>query len=507
MAKLHIIFYNHFYKNLDHLSHLDPKQDWILLAESMDECRHVPHHKKKITLWLSALRNYKVFLESKGYQVIYSPIDCKNTKESLCAEAGKWIEKKSIKELTSLLPPDYRLKNNLEDLASRHKLKLSISEDPYHISSIKEFKKWTENRKMLTMEYFYREMRKKTGLLMTADGAPLKDQWNFDKENRSALPKTVSPPKPLKFKASPLVKDVMSLVERIFPHHFGDLDEFWWGTTHKEAEEAFADFLETRLSHFGSYQDAMSDQSPFVFHSLCSIYINLGLLDPLTCCQKVEEAYKNKKIPLNAAEGFIRQIIGWREFIRGIYWLKMPAYKKTNHLEAARKLPDFYWTAETKMNCMHHAIRTTKTEAYAHHIQRLMITGNFALLAGISPEEVNAWYLIVYADAFEWVQLPNTHGMSLFADGGVFGTKPYAASGSYINRMSNYCEGCQYNVKEKTGDKACPFNFLYWNFLNKNQDKLRDNRRMAFAYKNLDRWDDQTLKEIKVKAERFLESF
>ncbi|MEM9989263.1 MAG: cryptochrome/photolyase family protein, partial [Pseudomonadota bacterium] len=291
-----------------------------------------------------------------------------------------------------------------------------------------------------------------------------------------------------------------------FNDHFGSLENFQYAVTRDDALRALDDFIDVALPAFGDYQDAMATGEDFLHHSLVSAYLNAGLLTPLEICEAAVEAYHDDHAPLNAVEGFVRQIIGWREFIRGLYWLEMPSYKETNALKADRALPDFYWTGETDMHCLSEVVRATRDYAYAHHIQRLMVTGNFALLAGILPEAVNEWYLIVYADAYEWVQLPNTHGMALWADGGVVGTKPYAASGSYIQRMSNYCSSCDYSPSKKLGEGACPFNYLYWDFILRHEKKFRQNHRMGMVMRNLDRKEEAEKKEIKKQAKDFLDA-
>jgi deoxyribodipyrimidine photolyase-related protein len=294
-------------------------------------------------------------------------------------------------------------------------------------------------------------------------------------------------PQPMRHAVDAVTEDVLDLVEARFPDHFGDLRPFWFATDAAGAARAAKKFMREALPYFGDYQDAMLTGERFLYHSVLSLYLNAGLLDPLDLCRQAEAAWRDGHAPLNAVEGFVRQIIGWREFVRGIYDLNGPDYVRRNHLGAGRRLPDFYWTGETDMACVAEAVTQTREEAYAHHIQRLMVTGNFALLAGIDPAEVHEWYLAVYADAYEWVEAPNTVGMSQFADGGVVGSKPYAASGSYIDRMSDYCGGCRYDVKTRAGEGACPFNPLYWDFLVRNRDTLGANPRLAQIYRNWDR--------------------
>jgi deoxyribodipyrimidine photolyase-related protein len=297
----------------------------------------------------------------------------------------------------------------------------------------------------------------------------------------------------------------LQLVAARFSDHFGDLEPFTFAVTRTDALRVLAQFIAERLPCFGDYQDAMLTDKPWMYHAHIGFYLNCGLLLPLECAAAAEYAYKQGKIPLNAAEGFIRQIIGWREYVRGIYWLKMPDYAQQNFLEATRHLPDFYWTGKTALNCLKQCIKDTKENAYAHHIQRLMVLGNFALLAGVHPDAVNEWYLIVYADAYQWVELPNVSGMVLFADGGLLASKPYAASGAYINKMSDYCKGCRYNVQEKTGANACPFNYLYWDFLLRNADKLKKNPRLAMIYATLAKMSDTQRAAIIENAQGFLD--
>ena len=355
------------------------------------------------------------------------------------------------------------------------------------------------------MEFFYRDMRRKTGLLM--DGkTPEGGQWNYDSENRKPAKGERHIPKPLAFQVDAITQDVIDMVKVRFADHVGHIDNFGFAVTRADALEQQAHFLDHALPHFGDYQDAMLTGEPFMWHSILSPYINSGLLDPLELCRNVEARYRQGLVPLNAAEGFIRQVIGWREYVRGIYWLAGPGYVDRNALRATRPLPDFYWTGKTDMHCMAQAIGQTLEHAYAHHIQRLMITGNFALLAGIDPAQVHHWYLSVYADAYEWVELPNTLGMSQFADGGMLASKPYASSGAYINRMSDYCRSCRYDVKQRTGPDACPFNALYWDFIARNAALLRGNPRMAMPYKNWDRMSDADQSALRNDAAKFLET-
>jgi deoxyribodipyrimidine photolyase-related protein len=368
-----------------------------------------------------------------------------------------------------------------------------------------EFAHWARGKKQLRMEFFYREMRKKYGLLMEADGTPTGGAWNYDKENRKPPKSGMQIPPRLRHAHSAIAKEVIALVKEHFSHHFGVLEPFNFALTRAQACLELDHFIANLLPHFGDYQDAMLAGEPYLYHSLISSYLNAGLLLPLEICQKAENAYRTGKAPLNAVEGFIRQILGWREYIRGIYWHFMPDYAERNALNATRNLPEFYWTAKTGMFCLAEAVRHTRDHAYAHHIQRLMITGNFALLSGLDVKQVQAWYLAVYADAYAWVEMPNTLGMALFGDGGVVASKPYAASGKYIQRMSNYCTHCAYDPEETLGEKACPFNALYWDFIARHAKMLRTNQRMSYVLAAWDKFTPEKQKAIRAQATRIFQ--
>ncbi len=355
------------------------------------------------------------------------------------------------------------------------------------------------------MEFFYREMRLRAGLLLNLDGAPEGGVWNLDADNRKPLPRGLHGPITLRFVADDITRDVLELVEARFAHHYGSLERFDYPVTHAEAEQLWQHFLDFGLAAFGDYQDAMASGEPFLFHARIGAALNVGLLDVRRLCGDVETAYRQGRVALNAAEGFIRQLIGWREYVRGIYWLQMPDYARRNAFGNTRPLPEFYWTGQTRMNCMRQVIGQTLDHAYAHHIQRLMVTGNFALLAGIAPPALCDWYLAVYMDAFDWVELPNVLGMVLHADGGYLGSKPYCASGQYIKRMSDYCHGCAYKVGESTTDDACPFNALYWHFLMRHRERLQSNPRMTMIYRNLARMDESKREGVWRRGEALLE--
>ncbi|MEQ8405406.1 MAG: cryptochrome/photolyase family protein [Oceanicaulis sp.] len=501
MAALRLILGDQLSDTIASLRDLEPG-DTVVMAEVDAEATYVKHHKKKIAYLFSAMRHFAAELEERQIKVAYTKIDDRDNAGSLEKELKRRLEETSYDKLVVVEPGEYRLKKTMEGWAHRLGVKTEIRRDDRFITTLDQFNAWADGRKRLTMEYFYRELRRETGILMDGD-EPEGGKWNFDHDNREKLPSDVAIPERLRIKPDETTQEVLDTVAEKFDDHFGDLDEFWFAVTARDAETHLDWFIEHALCDFGDYQDAMKEGEAFLFHSVLSMYMNAGLLDPLKVCRTVEKAYKDGKAPINAAEGFIRQILGWREYVRGIYWRFMPDYLKRNALEAKRKLPEFYWTGETKMACLRDAVLTTKKHAYAHHIQRLMLTGNFALIAGIDPAEVNEWYLIVYADAYEWVEAPNTHGMALFADGGLMATKPYASSGSYINKMSDHCKGCSYSVSKKNGPKACPFNYLYWNFLMENEDRLRGNHRLAMIYKTLERMGDEKKTAVREDSQRF----
>ncbi len=484
---------------LSALHGLDPARDVVLLAEVMGECTYVPHHRQKIALVFSAMRHFAAALASRGVRVDYVSLDDPSNTGSLAGEVARAVARHRPLRVVATHPGEWRVRCDL--LAAGVEL---LADDRF-LCDLDWFRRWAAGRKQLRMEFFYREMRRATGLLM-AGKAPAGGEWNFDAANRKRLPSGVTPPSPRRYPPDAITQEVLALVATHFPDGFGSLDGFAWPVTPEQAEMALADFIAHRLPSFGDYQDAMASGQPFLFHSLLSTSLNLGLLSPAVCCAAAEQAWREGRAPLNAVEGFIRQILGWREYVRGLYWLRMPDYAATNALGATRPLPAFYWSGETPMACLASAIRQTRDHAYAHHIQRLMVTGNFALLAGLDPVAVNAWYLAVYADAFEWVELPNTHGMALFADGGVMASKPYAASGAYINRMSDHCRDCAYDVRESVGPSACPFNALYWDFIARHAARFRDNPRMAMPLRNLDRMDPARLSALRAQAAAFLDS-
>ena len=479
--------------------------DIILMAEVMDEASYAKHHKKKLAFVFAAMRHFAESQRAAGRQVIYVTLDDSDNSHSIRAEVERHIALLAPDRIAVTLASEYRLTQDIRSWPELFPLPVHIHDDDRFLASHQTFASWAEGRKSLRMEYFYRDMRRQHQVLMDGD-KPAGGEWNYDSENRAPPKDGLHPPPPTQTAPDAITLAVMEMVERRFPDHMGSTKGFFYAVTRQDALAVLEQFINERLPDFGTYQDAMLQDEPWMYHAHVGLYLNIGLLSPMECIRAAEIAWHDGTAPLNAVEGFIRQILGWREYVRGIYWLRMPEYAASNHLDAHRDLPDFYWTAKTDMNCLQVSVQNTIDHAYAHHIQRLMILGNFALLAGIDPAAVNAWYLAVYADAYEWVEMPNVSGMTLYADGGDLASKPYAASGAYISRMSDYCKGCRYKVKEKLGKDACPFNYLYWDFLIRNADHLSGNPRMGMPYRNLARMDDDRKAQITEQSTQFLDS-
>lgn len=467
--------------------------DFVLMAEVPEESTHVWSHKARLALFFSAMRQFAAHQQSIDRAIEYWRIgthDC----ATLADVVHRFVETHpDISALCLLEPGDQRVRDALQQCAKSQSLALSITPDPHFLCSLDEFNQWAaasdkSGKDSLRMEFFYRWMRKRTGVLMQ-DGQPIGGQWNFDAENRNGFGSGGPPPVPdaKRFAPDAITQEACADVARCFPDHPGSLASFGWPVTPEEALVALDDFITHRLPEFGRWQDAMWQGEAFLWHSLLSAAMNLKLLDPRVVIARAEAALSAGAAPLAAVEGFIRQILGWREFVRGVYWRYGARWYQANFLEAARPLPAWYWSGETHAACLKDAIKQTLDHGYAHHIQRLMVTGNFALLAGLNPRQVADWYLAVYVDAVDWVEEPNTLGMALFALGPCMTSKPYIASGAYIKRMSNACKQCLYKPEIRTGPKACPYTTFYWNFLMQHASWLRQNPRMAMAYKNLDR--------------------
>ncbi|MFJ7142897.1 cryptochrome/photolyase family protein [Pseudomonas protegens] len=479
---------------------LDPARDALLMAEVDSEARYVRHHPQKIVLIFSAMRHFAERLREQGWRVIYVKLDDPDNSGSIPGELRRWQAALGVDQVHVTECGEWRLEQALRDCG----LPMTWHVDRRFLCSREQFRHWAAARPSLRMEFFYRQMRKQSCLLLEPDGRPCGGTWNLDADNRKALPRGLRGPFQARFAHDRITREVLQLVGQRFSDHYGDLECFDYPVTHEQAQELWQHFLDFSLAAFGDYQDAMAEGEPFLFHARISAALNIGLLDVRQVCSDVERAYREKRVALNAAEGFIRQLIGWREYVRGIYWLRMPEYAELNGLGNTRALPEFYWSGATDMRCMSQVIGQTLELGYAHHIQRLMVTGNFALLAGIAPKAICDWYLAVYLDAFDWVELPNTLGMVMHADGGYLGSKPYCASGRYIQRMSDYCDGCRYRVDQATGNDACPFNALYWHFLMRHEAQLGGNPRLAISYRNLQRMDEPRREAIWQRGEELL---
>ena len=494
----------------------DPAQDRVLMVEAMEESTHVWSHKVRTTLFLSAMRHFAKALAQRGFTVDYRALDTHGHK-TLSDGLRAAIEEHQPQQVIGVEPGDLRVRaeldgaidsiarNAVNKTASGLKPRIDWLEDKHFLCSLPQFRKWAGKSASLRMEFFYRTMRKEYKVLMEGD-QPVGGQWNFDAENRKGFgkagPKDV--PKPLQFKADDITTTVIALVEKKFTDHPGDLSHFNWPVTREQALVALKDFIDNRLPHFGAHQDAMWTGLDFGWHALLSSSLNLKLLNPLEVVLAAEQAYKKHELDLPSVEGFVRQILGWREFMRGVYFLDMPALKTANHFGHENALPAWYWTGDTKMNCMRQSIDQTLANGYSHHIQRLMVTGMFGVTAQIKPQALCDWYLAVYVDAVEWVELPNTAGMALFANGGRFTSKPYVASGAYVKRMSNYCTGCHYEPETRVGAKACPMTTLYWNFLDQHEAAFADNPRTALMVKNLQRMTPELRSEVRARASEML---
>ncbi len=464
----------------------DPARDLVVMAEVAEEATYAPHHPRKIAFVLAAMRKFAARLRGQGWRVAYTQLDDPDNSGSITGELLRRAEEFGAGAVIATEPGEWRLIHALDEVPLTAR---QIPDDRFLCANAR-FADWAAGRKSRRMEHFYRVMRRETGFLMDGD-APAGGKWNFDHDNRKPARDDLLRAGPLRHAPDAVTREVIDLVAGRFADHFGDLDDFWFATDRDGALAALDHFIAHGLPEFGAYQDAMLQSDGFLNHAVIGLYLNAGLLGAREVCEAAESAYRSGRVPINSAEGFIRQILGWREFMRGTYFLEGPDYTARNELGHEAPLPPLYWGAPTRMNCLSQVVGQTRREAYAHHIQRLMVTGNFALLAGVDPAAVHEWYLAVYADAYEWVEAPNVIGMSQFADGGAVGSKPYVSSGAYIDRMSDYCKSCDYRVRDRTGPRACPFNLLYWDFLDRHRDRFARNPRMAQIYRNWERMDPQ----------------
>ncbi|MBZ9728868.1 cryptochrome/photolyase family protein [Salegentibacter sp. JZCK2] len=480
------------------------EQDNLLYVfmEMKQETDYVVHHIQKIVGFFSAMRNFAEYLKEREHEVIYLKINDKNNKQTL-PENLKWlISKYKIEKFEYQLPDEYRLDVQLKDFCKQLSIDSEAYDTEHFLTSRDDLTIFYEGKKQMTMEYFYRDMRKKYDVLMLNSEDPEGGKWNFDKSNRKKWTGAPEVPHERGFRKD--VSELLREIKKAGINSFGNInpEKFNWPTSREDSLSVLNYFYKNLLIHFGDFQDALHTDEAYLFHSRLSFALNTKMLHPKEVIDSVIGHWRENKdeMDISQVEGFVRQILGWREYMRGIYWKEMPGYKRTNKLDNQNKLPEFFWNANTKMNCLKHSIQQSLDNAYAHHIQRLMITGNYALLTQTHPDEVDAWYLGIYIDAIEWVEITNTRGMSQFADGGIVATKPYVSSGAYINKMSNYCKGCVYDVKKKTGKNSCPFNSLYWNFLDDKRESFQNNRRMMMMLKMLDKKPEDELVNIKERA-------
>ncbi len=479
----------------------DSRRDAVWMAEVAEEATYVWSHKARIAVFFSAMRHFAASLENKRICVDYRRIEDSGNKGSFAAELETALTRYRPERIVMVEPGEWRVRDGLGKLAARLAIPIEMRPDRHFLCSTEEFQAWASSKKQLRMEFFYRQMRARHEVLMERD-KPVLDRWNFDPENRGSFGKAGpgAVPQGSSFPPDAITQEVIETVDRMFADHPGDLQSFDLPVTPPDAQRALDEFVENALPRFGAYQDAMWTNEPLIFHSRLSSSMNLKLLDPRVVIRAAEQAYHDGHAPIESVEGFIRQILGWREYVRGVYWLYMPEYLERNHLNAHQQLPSFYWDGNTDMECMRQALGQTLKFGYAHHIQRLMVTGLFSLLLGVDPKETHKWYLAIYVDAVEWVELPNTLGMSQYADGGVMGSKPYIASGKYIHRMSNYCDHCRYNPAKSAGPDACPFTTLYWNFLMEHEKMLTGNPRTIMQVRNLQRIAEPERQQIREQA-------
>lgn len=488
IRNLIVIFGDQLNRDASAFDSFDPAQDAVWMAEVAHEAEHVWSHKQRIALFLSAMRHFRDALREDSIRVEYTQLDDRKQTNRLSERLAIDLRALKPERVIVTQPGEWRVLKGLKKICREEGVELEVRMDRHFYTTAEDFEQHAKGRKSLRMEYFYREQRKRFGILMEA-GKPVGGDWNYDKENRGNFGKSgpESPGKGPGFEPDALTREVLDLVEARFTKHPGSLESFRWAVTTDQAQTALDTFIEDRLPDFGTYQDAMWTEEPWLYHSLISSSLNLKLLDPRAAVEAAEQAYREGKAPLPAVEGFIRQILGWREYVRNIYWMHMPEYLDRNAMEATEPLPDFYWTGETEFECLKQAIGQTLEHGYAHHIQRLMVTGLYALLLGVDPKKLHEWYLAVYVDAVEWVELPNTLGMSQYGDGGLMASKPYVATGKYIQRMSNYCASCPKDPSQRTGPNACPFTTLYWDYLLRHKDKLSSNQRMGLQLRNIQR--------------------
>lgn len=487
----------------------DASLDRVWMSETPYETTHVWCHRLRIAFFLAAMRHFRDALRADGIQVDYAELAPRPEHDRGTTFGERLtlaLERERAERLIVVEPGDWRVRDELIAASTRERIPLEIRPDRTFLCSTEDFNDYAGEHRGLPLESFYRWMRKRLKILVEADGSPVGGRWNFDTENRKGFGRRGPAPRPplTRFVPDATTRDVIDRVERRFHDHPGTLSHFGLPVTRAEALALLHDFVDHRLADFGTHQDAMWIGEPFLSHSRLSAALNVKLISAREVIDAVLAAARERDLPLNSIEGFVRQIVGWREFVRGLYWRLMPSYAERNALDAHRPLPAFFWTGDTDMRCLQECTTQLLRHGYAHHIQRLMVFGNFALLAGVDPLAFHDWHMAMYADAIDWVSLPNAFGMSQYADGGVVGTKPYIASGRYIARMSNYCSGCRYDPTRATGNDACPFTTLYWDFLDRHRDRLADNPRMRYPLQNLAAKESDERARIRQRAAEWL---
>lgn len=476
-----------------------------VMMEIRPEATYVRHHIQKVAGFFAAMRRFARHLEEQGHSITYLAFDDESNRHDFEKNVRRLLEKTGARRFQYQLPDEFRLDEQFRGWTASLSIEAEAVDSEHFMTSRDELGRFFEGKKTYVMEPFYREIRRRFDLLMEGE-KPRGGQWNYDAENRSALPEDT--PLPETAAISHDLSDIVKMIRQEEIQTIGEINEsdFRWPLCREEALFVLQHFLDHSLKNFGRYQDAMTSDEPFLFHSRLSFAFNLKMISPLEVVQKTINYWETEKQTIDIAqvEGFVRQIIGWREYMRGIYWATMPEFEQLNFFGHKRELPDWFWTGETKMQCLSQAIGQSLRQSYAHHIQRLMITGNFANLAGIHPDQVDEWYLGIYIDAIQWVEITNTRGMSQFADGGITATKPYVSSANYIRKMSNYCSSCDYDPRSRHGENACPFNSLYWAYFEKHRDKLEGNPRIGMAYHHLKRMDSEKKKKILDQAQTYL---
>lgn len=488
---------------------LNPQHSWFakpdpavlhVMMEVRQETDYVLHHAQKILAIFAAMRDFAANLTATGYRVRYIAIDDADNRPSLTANLDHLIANHAIERFEYQAPDEWRLDRQLADYAQALDIPAAMVDTEHFLTTRRDAAELFADRRQWLMEHFYRHMRGRHRVLLQDDGRPLGGQWNFDHDNRKPWPG--QPHEPADWRRGHDHRALWQRIQVAGVASFGEpsAGDLRWPLNRSEALTHLDAFIEHALPHFGTYQDALSYRASRLFHSLLSFALNTKMLGPREVIARAETACRDGDVPLAAAEGFIRQILGWREYVRGVYWANMPGYAALNFFDHRRPLPAWFWTGQTRMRCLAHSIGQSLDQAYAHHIQRLMVIGNFGLLAGLDPAALHRWYLGVYIDAFEWVELPNTLGMSQFADGGRLATKPYVSSAAYVDRMSDYCKGCHYDKRDRTGPRACPFNALYWNFFDRHRPQLEARPRLSMVFRQLDRMSPSDLSAIRQKA-------